>query len=95
MANLLLRYYDVGEGAVLINRLDVRKIDLTSLRSSIGLVAQEPFLFDGTIRDNLLLAKESASEEELWQVLRGAHVHGFVTSLPDRLDTMIGSGASG
>ena len=90
VANLLLRYYDVGEGAVLINRLDVRKIDLTSLRNSIGLVAQEPFLFDGTIRDNLLLAKESASEEDLWQVLRGAHVHGFVTSLPDRLDTMIG-----
>ncbi len=90
VANLLLRYYDVGEGSVLINRLDVRKIDLTSLRSSIGLVAQEPFLFDGTIRDNLLLAKASASEEELWQVLRGAHVHGFVTSLPDRLDTMIG-----
>lgn len=90
VANLLLRYYDVGKGAVLINRLDVRKIDLTSLRSSIGLVAQEPFLFDGTIRDNLLLAKESAREDELWQVLRGAHVHGFVTSLPDRLDTMIG-----
>ena len=90
VANLLLRYYDVDQGAVMINGVDVRDIDLTSLRSSIGLVAQEPFLFDGTIRDNLLLAKESAAEEELWQVLRGAHVQGFVKSLPDQLDTMIG-----
>ena len=90
VANLLLRYYDVDDGAVMINGVDIRKIELTSLRSSIGLVAQEPFLFDGSIRDNLLLAKESASEEELWQVLRGAHAHGFVTSLPDRLDTTIG-----
>ena len=90
VANLLLRYYDVSKGAVMINGVDARNIDLTSLRSSIGLVAQEPFLFDGSIRDNLLLAKESASDEELYEVLRGAHAHGFVTGLPDQLDTMIG-----
>ena len=90
VANLLLRYYDVHQGAVMINGIDVRKIDLASLRSSIGLVAQDPFLFDGTIRDNLLLAKESASEKELWQVLRGAHVHEFVKNLPKQIDTEIG-----
>lgn len=90
IANLLLRYYDVTGGSVELNGIDVREIELNSLRGSIGIVAQDPFLFDGTIRDNLLLAKESASEEEVWAALRGAHIHEFVQQLPDQLDTVIG-----
>ena len=90
IANLLLRYYDVTEGAVSFNGVDVRKLDLNSLRESIGIVAQDPFLFDGTIRDNLLLAKEGASEDELWQALEGAHIHEFIRQLPEQLETKIG-----
>lgn len=90
IANLLLRYYDVTGGAVKINALDVRDLDLQSLRESIGIVAQDPFLFDGTIRENLRLAKDSASEEELWQALHGAHIQTFVEQLPEQLETVIG-----
>lgn len=90
IANLLLRYYDVTGGSVELNGTDVREIELNSLRGSIGIVAQDPFLFDGTIRDNLLLAKEDASEEEIWLALTGAHIHEFVQQLPNQLDTVIG-----
>ena len=90
IANLLLRYYDVTEGSVCLNGSDVRELDLNSLRESIGIVAQDPFLFDGTIRENLKLAKEHATEDELWQALEGAHIHKFVKQLPDKLETTIG-----
>lgn len=90
IANLLLRYYDVTGGSVTINGVDVRALDLNALRGSIGIVAQDPFLFDGTIRDNLLLAKEDAREEALWQALEGAHIHEFVRQLPKQMETMIG-----
>jgi ATP-binding cassette, subfamily B, bacterial len=90
IANLLLRYYDVTGGSVELNGVDVRDIELNALRGSIGIVAQDPFLFDGSIRDNLLLAKEGASEEEIWAALSGAHIHEFVEQLPDRLETVIG-----
>ncbi|MCB1121448.1 MAG: ABC transporter ATP-binding protein/permease [Verrucomicrobiae bacterium] len=90
IANLLLRYYDVDKGSVEINGLDVRELDLNSLRQSIGIVAQDPFLFDGTIRENLKLAKEEAEEEEIWQSLEAAHIKAFVEQLPKQLDTTIG-----
>ena len=85
-----MRYYDVTGGSVELNGVDVRDIELNALRGSIGIVAQDPFLFDGSIRDNLLLAKEGASEEEIWAALSGAHIHEFVEQLPDRLETVIG-----
>ncbi|QXD24231.1 ABC transporter ATP-binding protein/permease [Opitutia bacterium ISCC 51] len=90
IANLLLRYYDVTGGSVAINGVDARELDLNSLRESIGIVAQDPFLFDGTIRENLLLAKEDASEEDLWKALGGAHIEEFVKQLPEQMETMIG-----
>src|SRR5690625_3518861 len=90
IANLLLRYYDVTSGEITIGGHDVRKMRLDDLRSNIGIVAQEPFLFDGTIKENLLLANESASEEELWEVLKAAHADEFVRRLPEELDTQIG-----
>ncbi len=90
LANLLLRYYDVTGGAVLLNGVDVRKIDLEQLRSHVGYVAQEPFLFEGTVRDNLLLAREDAAEEDLWSALAAAEADDFVERLPDGLDTQIG-----
>lgn len=90
IANLLLRYYDVVEGAITIGGTDIRGIDLQSLRSHIGFVAQEPFLFDGTVGENLLLAREEATERDLWEALEAAHAEEFVRRLPQGLDTPIG-----
>ncbi len=90
IANLLLRYYDVTAGRVTIAGRDLRDLSLESLRSNIGFVAQEPFLFDGTVAENLLLARDDATEAELWDVLEGAHAAEFVKRLPDGLDTPIG-----
>ena len=90
VANLLQRYYDVGSGSVTINGVDVREFDSIDLRKRIGVVAQDPFLFDGTVRDNLKLAKQEATEEELVAALQGAVLGRFVSQLPDQMDTSIG-----
>ncbi|TVR54092.1 MAG: ABC transporter ATP-binding protein [Puniceicoccaceae bacterium] len=90
LANLLLRYYDVTAGAVLINGIDVRHLDLDALRQHIGFVAQDPFLFDGTVAENLLLAREDAREADLWEALEAACATEFVQALPEGLDTLIG-----
>jgi ATP-binding cassette subfamily B protein len=90
VANLLLRYYDVTEGSVLIDGADVKHFDLEDLRSHIGYVAQEPYLFDGTVRDNLLLANSDASEQELIEALESAKAWEFVQRLPNQLDTRVG-----
>ncbi len=90
VANLLQRYYDVTSGSVSINGIDVREFDLLDLRMRIGVVAQDPFLFDGSIRDNLILAKQEATEAELVAALEGASAWEFVSDLPDKMDTRIG-----
>lgn len=90
VANLLQRYYDVTSGAASINGVDVRELDLLDLRKRIGVVAQDPFLFDGTVRDNLILAKQEATEEELVAALKGASAWEFVSDLPEKMDTRIG-----
>ncbi len=90
IANLAMRSYDVVEGAVLHNGIDIRRFDLESLHQGIGHVAQDPFLFEGTVRDNLLLAREDASEPDLITALENACAWDFVRDLPDCLDTNIG-----
>ncbi len=90
VANLLQRYYDVTTGSVEINGVDVRSLDLTDLRKRIGVVAQDPFLFDGTVKENLILAKQEATEKELIAALEGACAWEFVSNLPDEMDTHIG-----
>ncbi|RKX33980.1 MAG: ABC transporter ATP-binding protein [Verrucomicrobia bacterium] len=90
IANLLLRYYDVTTGSVSINGHNVRDIDLDSLRQHIGFVAQDPFLFDGTVAENLRLAREEATDEDLVTALDAACSWEFVKNLPDGMDTMIG-----
>jgi ABC-type multidrug transport system fused ATPase/permease subunit len=90
IANLLLRYYDVISGSVLINGVSVRDLSLESLRSNIGIVSQDPFLFDASIRENMLVAKSNATDEEIIQALDSASIYDFVKSLPDQLDAMIG-----
>jgi ATP-binding cassette, subfamily B, bacterial len=90
VAALLLRYYDPILGAVRFNGTDARELDLDALRQNIGFVAQDPFLFDGTVEDNLRLARENASEGELWKALEAAAAKDFVERLPDGLSTRIG-----
>src|SRR5690606_19592617 len=90
IANLLLRYYDATSGNVLVNGTDVREIELGALRSSIGVVSQDPFLFDASGRANPALVKRDATDEEIIEALKGARAWDFVQRLPDGLDTMIG-----
>ena len=91
VVNLLPRLYDVLSGAVKINGYDVRDIELHYLRSHIGMVTQEAYMFNGSIRDNLLFAKADASEEELINACKIANIHDFIISQPDGYDTQVGN----
>ncbi|WP_189332635.1 ABC transporter ATP-binding protein [Actinoplanes ianthinogenes] len=90
MASLLPRLYDAGSGAVRLAGVDVRDLTAGSLRSTLGMVTQDGHLFHDSVRANLLLARPEATEEEIWEVLRRAHVADLIASLPDGLDTVIG-----
>ena len=90
VANLAMRAYDVTSGSVTVNGTDIRKLALEDIHSKVGHVAQDPFLFEGSVRDNLLLARDDATEEEMLQALEGACAREFVEKLPEGLDTNIG-----
>ena len=90
LANLMLRYYDVTGGRVTLGGVDVRDMDLGELRQQIGLVAQEPFLFNGTVSDNMLLAKPEAKEDDMIAALKAAAAWEFVEKLPEGMNTQIG-----
>ena len=91
VVNLLPRLYDVISGSVKINDIDVKDIDLTYLRSSIGVVTQEAYLFNGTIKDNLLFAKRNATQKEIEEACKIANIHDMITSLPDGYNTEVGN----
>ena len=91
LINLLPRLYDVTGGSVTIDGNDVRDIDLSFLRGGIGLVSQDTYLFNGTIRENLLYAKPNATEEELREVCRKANILDLIESSPDGMETMVGN----
>lgn len=91
VVNLLPRLYDVKSGAVRINGVDVKSIELSYLRSNIGMVTQEAYMFNGTIRENLLFAKADASQEELENACKIANIHDFIVSQPDGYDTQVGN----
>ncbi|MEU4155107.1 ABC transporter ATP-binding protein [Actinoplanes sp. NPDC026670] len=90
MASLLPRLYDAGEGTVRLGGVDVRDLSAASLRRTLGMVTQDGHLFHESVRANLLLARPDATEDELWDVLRRAHVADLIESLPDGLDTVVG-----
>jgi ABC-type multidrug transport system fused ATPase/permease subunit len=90
IAQLATRLYDADEGTVAIGGVDVRDLSFASLRQTLGLVTQDGHLFHQSVRENLLLAKESATEDELWESLRRARLDELVASLPDGLDTVVG-----
>ena len=91
LINLIPRLYDVIDGSVLFDGEDVRRLDLGYLRSNIGIVSQETYLFNGTIRDNLLYAKPDATEEELIDACKRANIYDFVEKQETGLDTVVGN----
>ncbi|MCS6870226.1 MAG: ABC transporter ATP-binding protein/permease [Anaerolineae bacterium] len=88
--NLIPRFYDVTEGAVLVDGMDVRKVTLESLRSQIGIVLQETTLFSGTIRENIAFGRPEASLEEVIAAAKAASAHDFIMSFPQGYDTPVG-----
>ncbi len=87
---LIPRFYDVTAGAITIDGYDLRELPLSFLRSQIGLVQQEPFLFNGTVRENILYGNLSAGQEAMEAAARAARAHEFIAALPDGYDTWIG-----
>ena len=90
LVNLLPRFYDVNAGAVKIDGQDIRNLTLESLRDKIAVVFQDNFLFEGTIRDNIILGRENATDEEIAQALKMAYLDNFVAGLENGIDTEIG-----
>ncbi|MGQ9880227.1 MAG: ABC transporter transmembrane domain-containing protein [Armatimonadota bacterium] len=88
--NLLLRFYDPDEGQTLIDGVDVRKIRMEDLRRHVGVVLQDPFLFPGTIRENIAYAKPDATQEEIIAAAKAANAHDFILRFPDGYDTQVG-----
>lgn len=92
LMNLIPRFYDITDGALLLDGVDVRQMALKSLHGRIGFIPQKAFLFSGTVADNLRFGKEDATEEELWQALRIAQAEDFVKALPNGIYDHIAQG---
>ncbi|KAJ32456.1 hypothetical protein BW45_21760, partial [Agrobacterium tumefaciens] len=90
ICSLLPRFYEVSGGAILIDGIDIRDMTLKSLRSNIGIVQQDVFLFAGTIRENIAYGRLNATEAEIVEAARRARLDGVIASLPAGLDTIIG-----
>lgn len=90
LINLLPRFYDVTSGAITIDGIDIRDVTLESLRSNIGTVLQDPFLFNATIRENIAYGLPETSDETIIAAAKAARIHDFIQSLPDGYDTWVG-----
>ena len=90
ICSLLPRFYDVTSGSITVDGKDIRGLTLKSLRSQIGMVQQDVYLFDGTIKDNIAYGKPGASDEEIIKAAKCASIHDFIMELPDKYDTYVG-----
>lgn len=90
LVNLICRFYDVSEGSIRVDGVDIRSFPIAGYRSNIGLVLQEPFLFFGTIAENIAYGKPGASREEIIAAARAAHAHEFILRLPYGYDSLVG-----
>lgn len=90
ICSLLPRFYDVTDGRVTVDGQDIRSLTLKSLRSQIGVVQQDVYLFSGSIRDNIAYGKPDATEEEIIEAAKCANIHDFIMELPDQYDTFVG-----
>jgi ATP-binding cassette subfamily B protein len=88
--NLLTRFYEYTSGEILIDGRSIREYNLRALRERIGVVTQESFLFNGSIRENLLMGKPDASDPELWRAVDAANARGFIERLPAGLESIVG-----
>jgi len=95
LVNLICRFYDVTEGSIRVDGVDVRSFPIADYRRNIGLVLQEPFLFFGTIADNIAYGKPHASQAEIIAAARAAHAHEFILRLPQGYDSMVGERGQG
>jgi ATP-binding cassette subfamily B protein len=93
--NLICRFYDVSEGAIFVDGVDIRSVPVADFRRNIGLVLQEPFLFFGTIAENIAYGKPDASREEIIAAARAAHAHEFILRLPQGYDSIVGERGQG
>ena len=94
LINLICRFYDVSEGQIFIDGRDIRDVSLKSLRSQIGVVLQEPFLFNGTVADNIAYGNPDASLAEIVAAAKAANAYGFISKMPDGFDTILGERGS-
>lgn len=92
LAQLLLRFHDVDQGRILIDGVDIRDMKLAALRRNIAMVWQEPFLISGSLRDNFRMYRPDVSDRDIEQACEASHAWGFISELPQRLDTRIGVG---
>lgn len=95
LVNLICRFYDTTRGAIKIDGVDVRDLEMEELRQNIGIVLQTPFLFSGTIAENIAYAKPDASWEDIIRAAKAANAHDFITNLPEGYDTIVGEGGTG
>ncbi len=95
LVNLICRFYDVSEGAILVDGVDIRQYAIADFRRNIGLVLQEPFLFFGTIAENIAYGKPEATRSEIVAAARAAHAHEFILRLPQGYDSMVGERGQG
>ncbi|MBI3348509.1 MAG: ABC transporter ATP-binding protein [Burkholderiales bacterium] len=95
LVNLICRFYDVTEGAIKVDGVDLRRIRVSDYRRHIGLVLQEPFLFFGTIAENIAYGKPDASRDEIVAAARAAHAHEFILRLPHGYDSLVGERGQG
>ena len=94
LINLLMRFYDVKSGAIMLGGKDIRKIDRKDLRKKYGMVLQETWLSDGSIKENISYGKPDATDEEIIAAAKAAHAHSFIKRLPKGYDTVIGEGGA-
>ena len=93
LINLLMRFYDVDKGAILVDGIDIRQITRDSLRQSFGMVLQDTWLFGSSLRENLRYGRQSATDEDIYKALKAVYMYDFVKRLPDKLETQIGAQA--
>ena len=95
LINLLMRFYDVNGGSISVDGEDIRNVTRESLRSSYGMVLQETWLRQGTVRENIAMAKPNATDEEIVEAAKAAHSHSFIKRLKNGYDTVLGEGGEG
>ena len=89
--NLLMRFYEIDSGSILIDGTDIRDIDIDSLRNSFGMVLQETWLKNASIRDNLKMANPDATDDEIIEAAKATHAHSFIKRMPEGYDTILSS----